>query len=387
MKKVRLSYLRWLALAVLFSFVLFASISSEIGEWYALFLYPSISKILSAIASVVPFSLDEWAVLTFVFLLIGYPFYARIRKQKRWRSVVGGEVEILLWVYVWFYWGWGMNYYRKNFYQRAELKPAVYDEGRFHAFLDTFTVELNQAYEECMKEEWAHSPLLFKPMLDVSENILSDSSNLSASISSFLLSDVHREIKRIYRIVPAKYGLTFPALFQYPKYSSFNSLYSNVGVLGFMGPFFAESHVNHELTVLEYPFTYAHELSHLLGISSEAEANLWAYTVCIESVNPLIRFSGYLGLLSYVRSNAYRLLSPTEFDSWESSLSPDILATFYRVHAYWALRYNPFLGEIQSSIYSFYLKRNKISSGQKNYAQVVGMLLALPDFKVSLSED
>ena len=441
MKKVRFSYVRWLILTILFCFVLFASISSEIGERYALFLYPGISKIISLVSSMIPFSLDEWSVLAFIFLLIGYPFYARIRIKRKWFHVLLGEIEILLWIYVWFYWGWGMNYYRESFYQRADLSPVVYDEIQFKEFLQDFTARLNQTYQECSHEGWVQSPDLFRPLREITNGVypvhdiqkentiprdseslcqprvpyisnasekdkvsfdaheivadvfLSDSSrysmmdlNLNHGIHPYTMEFIHDEIKAIYQKVPPKYGLTTPTSYQYPKNSSFNSLYSNVGVLGFMGPFFAESHVNHELSALEYPFTYAHELSHLLGISSEAEANLWAYSVCLKSSHPLVRLSGYFGLLSCVRSNAMSLLQPSDFENWEKSLSPDISAVFYRIHVYWALRYNHLLGEIQSTMYTFYLKRNKISSGQKNYAQVVGMLLALPNYKLEFSE-
>ena len=375
MKKVRVFYLRWTVLAVLFCFVLFASISSEIGEWYAISLYPWISKFLSAISSWVGFSLDEWGVVLAVLLLVACPFYLRMRKKKGWLLVFGAEVEILLWVYVWFYWGWGMNYYRASFFQRAEVKPAVYNDERFHEFLQWYTEGLNTAFQNCQQEGWMESPDLYRPMLLVDEG---------DEKVSFTRQKVHDEIKSMYMRIPDGYGLCRPEPYQLPKRSSFNGLYSNVGVLGFMGPFFAESHVNLELSVVEYPFTYAHELSHLLGVSSEAEANLWAFTVCSQSQHPLIRLSGYMGLLSYVRSNALYLLSAADFETWRSHLSPDITAAFYRIHAYWELRYSSTLGEMQSALYTFYLKRNKISSGQKNYAQVIGMLLSIPDFQISI---
>ena len=87
--------------------------------------------------------------------------------------------------------------------------------------------------------------------------------------------DIEQKIKPVYAEVPDKYGLTRPESFQHPKQSFCNALYSGVGVLGYMGPFFDESHVNHELLPVQLPFTYAHELAHLLGVSSEAEANFW----------------------------------------------------------------------------------------------------------------
>lgn len=46
-----------------------------------------------------------------------------------------------------------------------------------------------------------------------------------------------------------------------------NDLYSAVGVLGFMWPFFNEIQLNGELLPEQLPFCYAHELSHQLGVS------------------------------------------------------------------------------------------------------------------------
>ena len=392
MKKVRLSYLRWGVLIILFCFVLFASISSEFGEWYAVFIYPWVSKILSALSSLVDFSLDEWGVLSVVFLLLICPFYLRVKKSKRWLQILGCEFEMVLWVYVWFYLAWGMNYDRFNFYHRAGVKPVAYDEVQFKDFLQSFTDSLHKALGNCQQDGWIKSPDLFQAMVEVDGHIISSISNerkesISLDVSknaSLSMRVIQDEIKSMYRKVPSFYGLCVPQSYQRPKRSSFNSLYSNVGVTGFMGPFFAESHVNLELSVLEYPFTYAHELSHLLGVSSEAEANLWAYIVCTQSSSSLIRLSGYMGLLPYVRSNAFYLLQRKDFEKWESSLYSEVSALSYRVHAYWASRYNPTLGEIQSAMYEFYLKRNKIVSGQKNYAQVVGMLLSLPQFNIRL---
>ena len=73
-------------------------------------------------------------------------------------------------------------------------------------------------------------------------------------------------------------------------------LMSRVAVTGYMGPFFTEFNLNQELLSVEYPFTYAHELAHRLGIASEAEANLYAYLVTSAAQEPAIRFSGYFSM-------------------------------------------------------------------------------------------
>lgn len=314
------------------------------GEFYACRMYPAISTFLSAIASLVPFSLDEWVVVLSLVLLVVFPFWARHR-MFRWKRILGYEAECLLWIYVWFYWGWGNNYFRDGFYQRAEVAPRAYHEAEFKQFLREYTDSLNASY--CTETEGERE-------------------------------DLHRHIKQLYRTVPSRFGLAVPYDFQHPKYTCFNILYSKVGVLGYMGPFFAESHVNRELLPVQYPFTYAHELSHLLGISSEAEANYWAYQICTRSHRSFVRYSGYFGILPYVIFNARMLLGESDYQAWINTLRPEVIAQLKAERAYWDERYSQMLGKIQSAVYEFYLKGNRISDGQKNYAEVVGMLLALP---------
>ena len=43
------------------------------------------------------------------------------------------------------------------------------------------------------------------------------------------------------------------------------------------------------------------------------------------------------------------------------------------------VRYNKLLGKFQNVVYNWYLKSNQIPSGQKNYAEVIGMILSLPE--------
>ena len=317
-----------------------------VAEFYSRSIYPSLSYVLSALSSVVSFSLDEIGVLLMILSVVVFPFVWRIRRKLKWRTVLLREAEILLWIYVWFYIGWGINYYRESFFTRAGVFPAKYDEQRFKDFLYSYTDSLN---------------------------------SYCCNIDTVSAEHVHEEIKLSYKKVSDVYGLTIPRSFQHPKTLLFNSLYSGSGVLGFMGPFFAESHINMQITPLEYPFTYAHELSHLLGISSEAEANLWAHQTCLLSSDAEIKYSGYFGLFPYVLMNARGLLNEEDYKNWISGVRPEVIKQYKEKREHWSSLYSPLLGEIQSAMYEFYLKGNRISSGQKNYAEVIGLLLSLPD--------
>ena len=345
MKYRKLRYIRWATLLLLLAGVGVCGTVPGAGEWYAREVYPYLSALLSGIASIVPFSLCEVTVLGFAVCLIILPF--RMRKhRKAWWKIGVGEVELLLWLYVWFYWAWGMNYFRDDFFVRSDTKRAASEEVRFHRFINEFVDSLNAS--------------------SMQEGRLSE-------------QEIQESIKAVYRQVPGRFGLIVPKDFQHPKRSLMNGVYSKVGVLGYMGPFFDESHVNHELLPVQYPFTYAHELSHLLGVSSEAEANFWAYQVCIRSADRYVRYCGYFGLLPYIYRDAYRMLDEAGFKEWTSRIRPDIMRELRAKEDYWEERYSPLLGAVQDAVYDWYLKGNRIASGKKNYGEVMGMILALPE--------
>ena len=69
-------------LAILLAGALVFRYAPGTGEFYARHLYPVISAVLSAAASVVPFSLDEWAVVLMAAGLILWPVAARKRGKS-----------------------------------------------------------------------------------------------------------------------------------------------------------------------------------------------------------------------------------------------------------------------------------------------------------------
>ncbi|MDO4756850.1 MAG: DUF3810 family protein, partial [Parabacteroides sp.] len=82
----------------------------------------------------------------------------------------------------------------------------------------------------------------------------------------------------------------------------------------------------------------------------------------------------------YVMSNAHSLLSKEEFARWKELISPEIISLYKQKNQYWQALYNPLIGELQHHAYNWYLKQNNIPSGQKNYSEVVGLLIALSHF-------
>lgn len=339
-KKIRL---RWVILAVLLVFIRIVMSFPAIGEWYARTVYPVISAVLSRFSSLFPFSVGDCFIYGSIAGLIVYLTYA-IVKRRPWLRTLGRMAEYLLWVYAWFYLAWGMNYFRADFYTRAQVPYVDYSEEAFRSFLTAYTDSLNSTYISFEKID---------PKL------------------------VAEETRLGYEEIAGRFGMNKPSGHLRVKPMLLSPMMSSVGVLGYMGPFLNEFNLNRDLLAVQYPFTYAHEMAHVLGISNEAEANLYGFLVCSHSAVPEIRFSGYFGLLSYVLGNAYQLLPEEEFKQWTETISPEVKEMYNQKVAYWQALYSPLVGEIQDTAYNWFLKGNNIPSGRKNYSEVVALLLAI----------
>lgn len=341
---------RHIVLIILVVFVQAARFSVSIGEWYSTTVYPLISTALSWLVSWISFSLEEIAVIGscgFIVCLIVYSIRQRVGLWKTLLRIT----ELLLWIYVWIYIAWGCNYFRADLYTRTGSGRQGYNELVFMDFVHAYTDSLNAAYASINEDE---------------EGVGLEQADLEAYV------------KQAYSEVPDIYGLSAPRPWQRPKDVLLCNLYSYVGVLGYIGPFFCETQLNPDLLPDQYPFIYAHEYSHLMGVSNEAEANYWAYQICIASDYPSVKYSGYYSLLPYVLSNAIRALKEEDYHELLRSIHPDILAQYSLEQNYWNSLYSPLLGKIQSSIYDAFLKGNKIPSGTANYLEVIDMIISIP---------
>lgn len=339
MKKIRV---RWIIQAVCLVLVWLLKLFPHGGEWYATTIYPVCSGGLACFSSFFPFSLNDLFIYGSLAGILLYLLYALLWKHRVKQALVH-VVEYLVWVYIWFYAVWGLNYYRNDFYQRTQLQRQVYSEELFERFLQVYTDSLNAAY--CL--------------VDTVEK-----------------EKVEAAIKASYAVLDKKYGLTCPPEILRPKPMLFPSLMSGVGVMGYIGPFFIESHLSKDLLPVQYAATCAHEMAHVLGISSEAEANYYSYLICTTSSEREIRFSGYFSLLPYVLSNVYRVLPEADFKAWRETLRPEVVSLYREKADHWQALYNPLLGEIQDKMYNWYLKGNRISSGTANYSEVIGLIIA-----------
>lgn len=321
------------------------------GDAYAEHIYPPIARTLSTFSRPVPFVIGDLFIALSITGVLLYPVYARRIRRRQWKHILLADIKYLLWVYVWFYLAWGLNYSQGDFYQRTRIPPSAYSPERFEAFAYRYIDRLNYAYTR-----------------------ISATDTLSET-------SVCRETVRAYQLIGDSLGIHRP-FHPSPRAKTmlFTPLSSKVGVTGSMGPFFCEFTLNGDLLPVQYPATYAHELAHWLGITSEAEANFYAYQACVRSQACDIRFSGYFSILPHVLANARRLMDEEAYAALTGRIRTEIKELYAQHRAYWTAKYSPLLGEAQNFIYDLYLKGNRISSGRKNYSEVVGLLIAYEEW-------
>ena len=341
--------IRYVVLIVLLSVVWATQLIPILGEVYAQSVYPVISHFLSSFSKLMPFAIGDLFIFLSVLGLLFNPIRARYIQKKKWKQILLNEMEYLLWIYAWFYLAWGLNYSQKNFYQRTEIPYTAYTPEIFQEFVDDYITQLNRSYT---------------PVNSINQDL------------------IREETVRIYHQLSDSLGVNRPP-HEHPRVKTmlFTPFISMVGVTGSMGPFFCEFTLNGDLLPVNYPATYAHELAHLLGITSEAEANFYAYQICTRSEAMGIRFSGYFSILGHVLGNAQRLLPEEEYTRLFKRIRPEIIELAKNNQAYWAAKYSPVVGAVQDWIYDLYLKGNKIESGRQNYSEVVGLLISYQEWK------
>jgi len=324
--------------------ILIFSRNTALSEWYMQHIYPAVATVLSALSGLFPFSIYDLFVIAAILYPIKLILFVIIRRTS-FKKLLYSLVRFVTILVAWFYFAWGIAYFREDFYGKNNLKETPFDTKNLRKFVTRFIVDANEAYVD----------------FDIMDR-----------------ADVRQEIERSYHALHGKLDIDYPNGKRRAKPMLFEPLYSKMGVSGYFGPFFNEIHVNNYSLSTTYPFTLAHEMAHQFGIATESEANLYAFVVCMQSEEARIRYSAYLSTLLYLVNDAAEFL-PDEVDSLTSAIRPEIIADLRRNREHWLAVRNRSLSEVQDRAYDAYLKTNKVSSERDNYSEVVGLLISSYD--------
>lgn len=369
----RVKWHHWLLLVLL----ILVTLTKMIPLWgfiYTTRIYPVIGTLLSPISGFFPFAVGDIFIALSIAWVIFYPIYEiglRKKLAKRYfflaakrgsylkKKVVFGRVaEYLLWVYVWFYIAWGLNYSQPNIYARIGMKPVEVSEAKFKAFAYQYADSLNA-------------------LSIASDNIAGKSIASDSIVNDELKNRVRDAVLKEYNKIGYREGINKP-FNQHPhaKTMVFTPLSSMSGVTGSMGPFFCEFTLNGDILPHDYPATYAHEFAHFLGVANEGEANFYSYIVCTASADKQVRFSGYYHIFFHVLNNVFDILGEKEGERFLKHIRPEIIQRAKSDRHYWLSKRCKALDAAQDFIFELYLRGNHVAEGRKSYSGVIGLILA-----------
>ena len=328
---------------VLVAVVLFSR-NSALSEWYMIKVYPTVATILSAVSALVPFSIYDVFIILAIIYLLKLVLYV-IFKRTSFKDFIYSLISFATIIIAWFYFVWGISYFREDFYTRSNLAETQFNSENLKDFTYQFIEDANNSYIE----------------FDVIEK-----------------ESIKQEIERSYKQLHESLLLKYPNGSRRVKKMIFESIFTKMSISGYYGPFFNEIHVNNYSLNFTYPFTLAHEMAHQFGIAKESEANLYAFIVCLNSDDERIRYSAYASTISYLL-NDVRTLLPDDYEEVLNSVKPEIVEDLQRNRKHWLSARNKTLSDAQNKAYDAYLKTNKVTSGRENYSEVVGLLISSYD--------
>jgi hypothetical protein len=343
----------WILLIIAAIVIKFASTQSLwVEENYSNGIYPIISKIQRSIFGWLPFSIGDlfYAFLGLVIIfrtgqLIKIIYRRKFNRQYFLNGLKQG-IFFFLFIYVFFYGLWGLNYSRKGISYQLNLEIKKYSLEE----VDSITKLLQQRL-----------------------NFYADTIDLKQRDSFNKKRVLFEKATEAYLYANNKY----PFL-NYEPQSIKPSLYSYLGnyfgFLGYYNPFSGEGQVNTTIPKFMEPYVSTHEIAHQLGYAKENEANFVGYIACRNYPNNTYRYSMYIDMYLYAITELGRqdsLLAKEYNEQLHTQPRKDIeeYKKFLRSYR------NP-IEPIISRIYDGYLQANNQPEGKRSYNQVVAFLIA-----------
>lgn len=307
---------------------------------YSTSIYPAIATILTAFSRWFPFSLDDLFYIGLIVFGVVCLLLVFFRKMK-FRKFLIVLVNSLALLYISFYWLWGFNYFREPLNRRLDItksKPDTED------FLSVFKQQIQQTNDSYV------------------------------AMDSINKQQVDSLVESSYSHLSGFLKLDYPLGTRRAKPITFSDFFAAASISGYYGPFLSEVQINSNLLPVEYPFVLAHEKAHQFGITSEAEANFYAWLACTQSPSKQLQYSANLYVLRYFIYQGYEL---KDFKELAGEINEPVKADFRRIREHWMKLRNKRIDAVATKVNDAYLKTNKVEKGIEDYTGVVQFVMDL----------
>ena len=215
---------------------------SSLGIIYTYRVYPVIGSLLTHLG-IFPFAVGDIFIALSIAWVVLYPIYEMGLRKKlarrfiflaaksggyaKKKAVFGRVIEYLLWVYVWFYAAWGLNYSQPVIYYRVGMQHLLrFRKKKFRKFAYQYADSLNLLSEERRGK----------------------SEKFNCIVDDKLKNRVRDAVLKEYNKIGYREGIN-PPFNQHPhaKTMVFSPISSMSGVTGSMEPFFCEFTLNGDI--------------------------------------------------------------------------------------------------------------------------------------------
>ena len=307
---------------------------------YDQFIFYPFQSFRTALFSFIPFSIGDviyvlggfWALITIIrwsYFIVKFGAYKRQLAASLLRCI-----NTALFVYLFFVFGWGANYYKEPLRRYWSL-----DSSR-------------------RKKTDTSSLIAFDKFL------LGKLNSYSTHYHALSLSEINKRAKTYYRIYTdckVNNGLNI-------KPTLFGNIMERFDIEGYYNPFTGEGQVNNKLPVFMLPFTVCHEMAHQAGIAAEEDANLMAYTLGTAANDSTFSYSCYLNIWLYTNDRLFFHDSAlaNRFESQLNKLSRAHIDTLDAINR----KFHSELTKYSGAVYDSYLRMQNQKEGIRSYGNV-----------------
>jgi len=273
----------------------------------------------------------------------------------------------------------------------GKTKPAVFFKGIFRIFafcgfvmfIFTFTLgvcygttPVNQKidFERRLLDAddlFSAMKILVDEVTEVSENINYIYSETGSTKMPYGLNEMNLKLNESYKNMLERHDL-FKRIHTKVKPVILSVEMSKTHITGIYAFFTGEANLNIDFPDYTLPFTAAHEMSHLMGVGREDEANFVAFIVCLYSDDYYIRYSGLVNMIEYIGNALYRADKDRYFEIMREN--PVIVTQEMTAFSRFFDKYRDTeISKVASTVNNTYLQVQGQEQGVKSYGFVVDL--------------
>ena len=276
-----------------------------------------------------------------LYLIVPSFFYFFYRKRcSNIKSFLLATLTCLIWIVVFFYLLWGINYTQPQLKTTLGLPPPQIDSS----YIKTTFLQQTDIVTALAK----------------------------STKSQPSLKEIESEIRIQQEEILRMWKIPTVGRVRIRKLPAGSLL--RIRTSGIYIPHAFEGHLDGGLFYKQHPFTMAHEMAHGYGFGDESVCNFIGYFTCIRSSEPALQYSAELAYWRYLlRYYAYHY--PEEWKALKENLDPALQADLDSIRQHIS-RYKNLMPVLRDKIYDKYLKSHGVSAGIKSYDQMIELIAA-----------